>query len=386
MTSLTNKIGLVGHPYAPIGMGEHVRCSYRALRSVGLRTTIVDIYKAAVPDAQEHAEFGSSDAIPPFDINVFHINADEVRQAMAHLTYHRPWAGYNIIYPAWELSRYPKEWATELDKFDEIWAPSQFIRDSVGAVCQRSVVHMPLACEVILSSFLSRRYFDIPESDYVFLFFFDVRSYPERKNPQAVIQAFRKLLSLKPYSRARLVMKVNGAELVPALMEKLRESVADLSHAITFLGHLMSDNETKNLVRCCDCFVSLHRSEGFGRGMAEAMFLGKPVIATGYSGNMDFMSSETAFLVPYELIPVPADSYPHWQDQAWADPDTNVATGYMVKLLEDPSAGRVLGERASRHIRTKFGYRTTGIRYRDQLEKIADLLSRKQDTEQPQRM
>ena len=370
MTSLSSKICLVGHPYAPIGMGEHVRCSYRALRSVALKPTITDIYKLQPPDTDELTEFAQASADEPSDVNLFHINADEANQAMAHLSYHKPWTGYNIIYPAWELARYPKEWAVLLDRFDEIWAPSQFIRDALESECKRPVVHMPLACEVVLSSFFSRRYFGIPESDYVFLFFFDVRSYSQRKNPEAVIKAFRRLLSMKPFSKARLVLKINGAELAPKIMEQVRKSLAEISSHVTIITRMMSDNEAKNLVRSCDCFLSLHRSEGYGRGMAEAMFLGKPVIATGYSGNMDFMSADTAFLVPYKLIPVGEDAYPHWQDQVWAEPDIEVAAAYMAKLVEDPNLGRAIGERASRHIRINSGYRATGIRYLRRLEAI----------------
>lgn len=381
MVSLRKTINLVGHPFAPIGMGEHVRCSYRSLRSVGLLPTVRDIYKLQPPDADELAEFSKAATEEFADINIFHINADEVKQAMAHITFHKPLTGYNIVYPAWELGRYPKEWATQLDQYDEIWAPSKFIKLSLEAECQRPVIHMPLACEVLLSSFLSRRYFEIPESDYVFLYFFDVRSYPHRKNPQAVIEAFRKLLSLKPFARARLVMKINGAQLVPKLMAELRESISDVMHSVTLLCDLMSDNETKNLVRCCDCFLSLHRSEGFGRGMAEAMYLGKPVIATAYSGNMDFTSADTTFLVPYNLISVVEGAYPHWQNQVWADPDVDVATAYMAKLLVDPQIGRILGARASRHIRTKFGYRATGIRCRHRLEQIAESQARQPNTE-----
>jgi glycosyltransferase involved in cell wall biosynthesis len=370
MSNLSQNLCLVGHPYAPIGMGEHVRCSYRALRSVAVKPGITDIYKLQAPDADELAEFAMASSDVAAAINIFHINADEVNQAMAHLSYNKPWGGYKIIYPAWELARYPKEWALQLDRFDEIWAPSQFIKDSLESECKQPVFHMPLACEVVLSSFLSRRYFGIPESDYTFLFFFDVRSYSQRKNPEAVIRAFRRLLVLRPFSRTRLVLKINGSEMAPDVMNQLRESLSGIASHVTIITRVMSDNEAKNLVRCCDCFLSLHRSEGYGRGMAEAMFLGKPVIATAYSGNMDFMSADTAFLVPFDLISVEDNAYPHWQGQMWADPNDDVASEYMVKLADDPNIGRELGRRASRHIRLNSSYRNTGLRYLHRLKAV----------------
>jgi glycosyltransferase involved in cell wall biosynthesis len=363
-------LSLVGHPYAPTGRGEDVRCSYRSLRSVAVKPAITDIYKLQSPDIDELTEFTLAHSEVAAAINIFHINADEVTQAMAHLCYKEPWGGYKIIYPAWELGRYPQEWALQLDRFDEIWAPSQFVKDSLESECKRPVFHMPLACEVVLSSFLSRRYFGIPESDYVFLFFFDAHSYVQRKNPEAVIKAFRRLLLLKPFSKPRLILKIRGSERAQDAIDRLRESVNDIASHVTIITRAMSDNEVKNLVRCCDCFLSLHRSEGYGRGMAEAMCLGKAVIATAYSGNMDYMSEDTAFLVPFDLVPVEQDAYPHWQNQLWANPDVDIASQYMAKLVDDPSLGRELGTRARRQMRFHSSYRTTGLRYLHRLEAI----------------
>ena len=227
--NLTNKsISLVGHPYAPIGMGEHVRCTYRALRSVAMKPSLTDIYKLISPDMDEIQEFAGVCTDQPSAINIFHINGDEIVQALAHLGAKNYWGGYKIVYPAWELARYPKEWAAQLNRFDEIWAPSKFIQKSLAAACEKPVIHMPLACEVVLSSLLSRRYFGISETDYAFLFFFDVRSYLSRKNPYAVIEAFRSLLSVKPYAKARLVLKVNGAEMAPEVMQQLVQDLKDI--------------------------------------------------------------------------------------------------------------------------------------------------------------
>lgn len=370
MTNLRHEICLVGHPFAPTGRGEDVRCTYRSLKSAATKPALRDIYGLITPDADELIEFSNARKDTSCAINIFHINGDEVEQSLNHLSYLQKWSGYNIIYPAWELERYPQEWATQLDRFDEIWAPSRFIQNALEAVCTKPIAHMPLACEVILSSFLSRRYFGIPESEYIFLFFFDVRSYSERKNPQAVIEAFRRLLSQRPFAKTRLVLKLNGLDSAPHILTQLRDELGDMIQHVTFLHSVMSDNEIKNLVRSCDCFVSLHRSEGFGRGIAEAMYLGKPVIATAYSGNMDFMSGNTSLEVGYQLAPVGEGEYPHWQHQVWANADVAQAAKYMVMLIDDPSSGFELGRRASAHIRTKFGYRASGLRYRQRLEHI----------------
>ena len=347
-----------------------VRCSYRALRSVAMYPALVDIYGLLEPDAEAKNEFGPQLSTELDKVNIFHINGDEVEQVLSHVEHRRCPGSYDIVYPAWELSYYPEVSAKQLDRFDEIWAQSKFVQESLLTTCKKPVVYMPLATEVILTLFLGRRYFGISETDYIFLFFFDLRSYWSRKNPGAVIDAFRRLVAKRPGVNAQLVIKIGSVDLAPERLEQLLSDVQDLGDKVIFLDQVMTDNEVKNLVRCCDCFISLHRSEGYGRGLAEAMFLGKPVISTAYSGNMDFMSPDTALFVSYELIPVEADSYPHWEGQVWADPDIEQASHHMMQLVEDPRRGYALGENASKHIRVEFGYRACGMRYRNRLKEI----------------
>lgn len=369
-------ISLLGHPYMPIGMGEHIRSSYRAFRSVAAQPSITDIYKLVSPETDELTEFADACTDCQGAVNIYHINGNEVEQALAHLSYSRSWSGYNIIYPFWELARYPAEWASYLNRFDEIWAPSRFIYDALSEACTKPVIHMPMACEVRLTSFLGRRYFGIPETDYTFLFFYDLRSYSTRKNPQAVANAFRTVLEKRPFAKVHLVIKVNGVESDPELYKQLQQELNDLKGHITLFHRLMTGNEVKNLVRCCDCFVSLHRSEGYGLGIAEAMALGRPVIATAYSGNMEFMTPEVSYGVAYDLIPVSEGEYPHYQGQFWAEADSEEAASYMLKLVDNPAEGRKLGKQAASHMRLHFGYRPTGLRYIKHLEESGKLISK----------
>ena len=368
---------LVGHHFASHGMGEHSRCSFRAFQAAGLTVSLHDLYP---PDAHFDPtlarEFGSHLVHRlSSGTNIFYINGDGVKQAVAHIGRDLPPSAYNIIYPTWELSIYPQEWAKQLDRFDEIWAPSKFVFDSISKAVSKPVFHMPLATDLRLTSFLGRRYFDFPESSYLFLFYFDFNSYIDRKNPFAVIGAFEKLCSARPDADTRLVIKLNrhiDSRVANLGFPRLIEAVNDCQYRdrVIIIDKVISDNEVKNLVRCCDCFVSLHRSEGFGRGMAEAMFLGKPVIATGYGGNLDFMNEANSCLVRYKLIDVEEEQYPCAKGQVWAEPDVDHAVHYMLRLLDDRDHGRKLGETASRHIRTYFSYRAIGLRYRNRLEEI----------------
>lgn len=363
---------LVGHPFVPIGRGEDIRCSFRSFQAAGLNLPIHSLdsdQKKVETDLGK--EFNRYLLKKLGNINIFYINGNEVEQALKHLKVDRSYA-YNIICPQWELSIYPEDWAQQLNRFDEIWAPSKFVFDSIQKATSKTILHMPLPVQVQLTSFLGRRYFHIPESSYIYLFFFDVRSYIDRKNPWAVIEAFEKACTQRPDEDVRLVIKINPSASSESKVNLLKDAINQCPYGdrIIIVDKVYTDNEIKNLIRCCDCFVSLHRSEGFGRGMAEAMFLEKPVIATGYSGNLDFMNEENSFLIRYTLIDVNEGSYPHAKGQLWAEPDIEQAAKYMIQLLDDRDYGRKIGQIASRYIRMYFSYRAIGLKYKERIDNI----------------
>lgn len=364
-------IVLVGHPFAPIGCGESLRCSYRAFRSVALAPRLLDVFGYFKPEDDAEREFGPALTRKLGRINVFHLNADEVDVALDALG-SEP-GSYNVLYPNWELSHFPDAWVPALERFDEIWCPSKFIHDAIDGRVSAPVKHLPVACEVSLSSLLSRRYFGIPENVFAFLFFFDFRSYATRKNPEAVVKAFQQHCLALPTANSHLVIKTSGAETDSAAYARLQETLAPLRARVTFINRTISDNEVKNLIRCCDTFVSLHRSEGYGRGLAEAMYLGKPLICTGYSGNLDFMDQDSALMTGFDLIPVNPGEYPFSEGQVWADAHVDEAADHMSTLYLDRNYARDLGRIASRTMRSRVSYRTIGMNYRRRIEEIRSL-------------
>jgi glycosyltransferase involved in cell wall biosynthesis len=361
------QVTLIGHPFSPIGAGRALRVAFGACRCVGIEPAVRDIWNYHAPEPAQQI-------IEPFlttkygAINIFHLNGDEIKPALARLGPLPP--GYNIVSPAWELPRYPTEWALQLERFDEVWAISRFVRDSIADAVDRPTIHMPHATEVVLNKFLGRRRFGIPEGAYAFLCLFDCRSFVARKNPQAAVECFRRVLSVCPWSRACLVVKLHGAEQAPVEVEEFFASMRDLEKRVVILTETTTENEVHNLIRCCDALVSLHRSEGYGLSLAEGMFLGLPVIATAYSGNMDFMTSENSILIGYHLVSVKPGDYPHAEDQQWAEPDLEEAATRMLELIDDPAMGRGLGARASRDMRIGFSYRACGLRYLRRLSEI----------------
>ena len=371
MTSQTQAhITVAGHPYAPIGMGEQARNCFRALKAVDVPVNMLDIYRHyPKPDPDFAAEFGSSltRQLSPH-LNIFNINGDEVEPVMRHLDDPNFEKAYNIVFPAWELESYPAEWGARLNRFDEVWTPSSFVAESVSKSVNVPVVPMNLAVSPKLSSFLTRRALGLPEHAFLFLFFFDFSSYSSRKNPTAVIEAFKKAVAKEPKARMHLVLKAKGEPADKTQMASLQRAIESHADQITVVDRTLSANETYNLIRNVDCFVSLHRSEGFGLGLAEAMALGTPVIATGWSGNMDFMSDETAFLVEHDFVEVKRGEYPFGDGQRWADPNIPDAADKMGHVWQERDAGLAKARCASREITRLLSPRAIGLRFLERLE------------------
>jgi glycosyltransferase involved in cell wall biosynthesis len=367
-------VTLIGYPLGWTGRAEHVRAVGRALDAAGIRSKVYNAGGYDPADDRTDVEFLSrlTDQLPP-GIRIYSLNGNEVHGVLEALETRQGGSfqsGYNIVFPAWELPRYPEAWARELDRFDEIWTASPFADQSIRAATRVPVVHLPNACEPHISEMLERSNFGISSDRFVVLFFFDVSSYTARKNPWAVIEAFRRLVTARPSAPVQLVVKLNNSSHQPGVVEKIRAETVDLGNRVAIIDATLKSNEVKNLVRCCDCFLSLHRSEGFGRGPAEAMFFGKPVIATGWSGNMEYMNSEVAFPVGYQLIPVNDGEYLEGQNQFWADPDIGHAARILVRLVDDPGFARATGERARNHMRMNYSDIAIGKRYRARLEAI----------------
>ena len=240
---------------------------------------------------------------------------------------------------------------------------------------------MPLTGQIHLKSFLGRRHFQIPESSFTFLFFFDLTSYIERKNPFAVFEAFDRVCSLRPGSDLCLVIKLKGGEMKAEHQDIFSDYVARLKGRLVIIDKLLTDNEIKNLVRCCDCFLSLHRSEGFGLGLITAMFLGKPAVATAYSANLDFMNESNSCLVRYELCAVPNGAYPFGEGQVWADPKIDDAVEHMLKLCPTETLhGRSVWKRAGTSestLATELPVFDIAIESRKSLQSVRQAVSRR---------
>lgn len=359
---------LIGYAHAVLGMGEHVRMSAAALEETGIPYGVFN-FDVGVETRQgaslEHGDLISNNI---HCANIFHINADQMLHAYAKLGHQFFANRYNIGYWAWELSKSPAEWQPVVDMIDEIWAPSRFIQDGFAEVSIGPVVYMPLCVSLPTFDKLDRRIFGIPTGAYAFLYTFDFLSYMDRKNPFAAISAFRQAFP-QHESKACLVLKVLNGNIHSDQWQTMLQLIGD-DDRIIVINKTLSRGQVLALFDACDCFVSLHRSEGFGRGPAEAMYLGKPVIVTNYSGNTDFTRPDNSRLVNYELIAVEKGQYPFHQGQVWADPDVEHAAWHMQQLFKDRETGQQLGERARIFIHENYNQSVIGRMYEARLREL----------------
>jgi glycosyltransferase involved in cell wall biosynthesis len=218
---------------------------------------------------------------------------------------------------------------------DEVWCATSFVAQAVAAACGKPVHKVPPPMEVPLARAYRRREFGLPEAPFLFLFTFDYNSFVKRKNPEAVIAAFRDAFPRGRDDVGLVVKSVNGAN-QPARVAAMSARIGG-DPRIVCLDRFLSRDESYGLTSVTDAYVSLHRAEGLGLGLGEAMALGKPAIATGYSGNLEFMREGNSLLVDYRLVPVAPGEY--LVDDArfeWAEPDVVSAARCMRLLADDP--------------------------------------------------
>ncbi|MBI4890197.1 MAG: glycosyltransferase [Acidobacteria bacterium] len=359
---------LIGYAKAELGMGEQVRMSAMAIKE---STPNFGVYNFAIgtPSRQQDGLVdGLMQTSHRYAANIFHVNADQMMTAFTNLGAACFGDHYNIGYWAWELSNCPDEWLPAIAVVDEIWAPSRFIQDAFSKSTKKPVVHMPLCVHPVIPRQYRKEEFGLDEKAFTFLFTFDSFSYYERKNPCGLITAFRRAFR-KGDEPVQLVIKTMNANSQDVNWRKI-ESAIEGDPRIVALNRVMCREDALGLISACDCFVSLHRSEGFGFGPAQAMYHGRPAIVTGYSGNMDFCNASNSALVNYSLIPVIEGQYPAATGQQWADPDVDHAIWWMKRLASDSDLAARMGKSGQAHIRTHHSPKAIGDMFVGRLGKL----------------
>jgi len=357
-------VNLIGYIRAEMGVGESVRLAHSALQANKVPVAVRGISTNGVHSERDLrvSESGSL----PYVFDLIHANADEFESAVARALGSRHESEFTIGYWAWELEEFPDRFDESFRFCAEIWTPSEFCRRAIEARSPAPVVAVPHPIRREIPLGHGREHFSIDPQRFVFLAMADMLSVPARKNPLGVIEAFLRAAPRMP--GAELIVKLNNARHNVAALDEIRE-IADKG-PVRILDTVLSRNEVDSLIDCSDCLVSLHRSEGFGLVMSEAMALGKPVVATAYSGNMDFMDEKTAFLVKYELGRVPEGSGPYRPGAFWAEPSLEHAAARMVEVFSDSGRRAAVGAAGQQKVRELLDPEAVGRRMLARLQVI----------------
>lgn len=339
------------------GLGEGARVMLRGVESLGLPSWPVDVGPPIGRTAPQVA-FESGRAPPPGVSLVIHTNPPVLPLALLRLG-PRQVRGRRVIgYWAWELPVAPPEWRVGARFVHEVWVPSSFTAAAVAPLLpgRVRVVRPPLAVTPPRPAPIGRDGFAIPAGTVVVLVIFNLASSFVRKNPLAAIAAFREAFGDR---RDRLlILKVTNADHFAEDFAALRAAVGDATN-IRIETRLMSTAELAALTNVADIVLSLHRSEGLGLVLAEAMLLGRPVVATGWSGNLDFMDETSAALVPCSLIvPVDPRGVLVAEGSVWADPDIGIAAQHLRRLADDAAGRAALGQAGRRMANERLGPET----------------------------
>lgn len=357
---------VVGYLEAELGVAEVARQVISALDSAAV--PMLPIALEAPVSRHDHRFPHTTEFVSPFSINLMCVNADQTPSVAAQAGADFFDGRYTIGLWWWEIATIPDFFAPAFEAVDEVWAASNFIADSLRAVAgDVPVTRVPLPITVDHAANPDRERFGFADSEVAFFFMFDYRSIVARKNPGAVIDAY--IRAFPEPGRTRLIIKsINGDE-NPEARDRLREMAADRAD-VELLEDYLSASDRDSLMASCDCYVSLHRSEGFGLTCAEAMAFGKPVIATSYSGSADYMLPGHSLPVGYTMVPVGEGSFPYPPEAEWAEPDVAEAATHMRAIADSKELRERLGAAAQAFVRDQHNQRAVGAALAERLHAI----------------
>ena len=362
-------LNILGHFCYPSGLQQSVKSIVRSLSEVNIPVQRRDVPAHYQVDGSDHADYLDFET---YDVTLIHaqphpnldIPYEDVSYNQAGLTA-RPDV-YRIGYWYWELEDVPTTWKDAAESVDELWAPTKFIADAMRKDLSATITPMSPGVKLGEVETVERSSIGVGKDEFMFLYMFDVKSFLMRKNPLAVIEAFKR--AFRKDDRAKLVIKVSSGSRDPkgfALLKKKAEEV----NAI-LIDKVLSRERSYGLIDACDSYVSLHRSEGFGLTMAEAMLMGKPVIGTAYSGNMDFMTESTSLLVDYSLIPCQSYVHKNFNEHKWADPSVDHAAECMRWVYNHQDEAKAMGDRAKVYATDVLSPKVSGERMKARLQEI----------------
>lgn len=362
-TCLPEGLNVIGYLSAETGSGEIPRGLIRALQTFGYPLAITHLDNLDGARRNDRSVLSLVEGTP-FRTNFIAVNADSWLLTRHQLGTAVLRGRRNIAYWAWELPRLPEIWRDRFVDLHEIWVGSAFVQQAVAPLSPIPVLVMGAPIVLREASPLTRADLGLPEERFTFLYAFDMLSIPERKNPLAVVEAYR--LAFEPhFEGVHLVLKANHLHRFPEWQARLRAAVHEVNG--TLIEETLDRPHVNALFRLADAYVSLHRSEGFGLTVAETMRMGKPVIATDFGGVRDYLNQSNGYPVRCRLVELERDYGPYQAGNVWADPDIEHAAELMRWVLNHPEDRARKGQQAAQDIEQRYGAQIFGQRIIERL-------------------
>ena len=361
-------VNIVGFPQGVLGLGEDARMAAQALELASIPCALINAPINGPQRVDNSMNHLITDVIK-YPVTLFCLPPTEMMRLPLEGGIHLiDSAVYKIGAWPWELPHWPAPFSRVRQFVDEIWAQSDYVRSAFSRNSDTPVFKMPMAVSLPVVTENTRKRFGLHEDHFLFYILFDGKSWLTRKNPLAGIQAFQIAFSKKDAPVGLVVKAMNIVESDPIWQKIL--TIAKADERISILTELLPRQDAINLMASCDCYISLHRSEGFGRVIAEAMLIGQPVIVTNFSGNVDYCDSETSFLVDGDLVPLQPGEYLFHEGQYWCDPDISVAAEKISLVFENVTLRERTAYAGQQRIIHDYSISTVAAAYSTRLREI----------------
>lgn len=359
-------INLIGNIRAEIGLGQSCRLLANELEASNIDFIILNYVQVSALHMNDHTWDYKLATEAKYNINIIHINPYELGLAYLQLDKCTWDFRYNIAFWLWELEEFPDEWTSCLPYLDEIWTPSEFASNSIRKKTNKPVITIPYYVTAPTEEKCKRKYFNLPEEKFLYLIMYDSGSTIERKNPLSAIEAYKMAFPVEN-ENVGLVIKINNVQKndINIIIDKIKEY-----KNVYIITDILRKSQVNSLIKCADVLISLHRAEGFGLVLAEAMLLGTPTIATNWSSNTEFMTEENSCLVDYRLVPIEKDCGIYKAGYRWAEPDLKDATKFILKLFEHEEYYITIKQAAQEHISATLGMEQAFTKINERVQTI----------------
>ncbi|NIF07909.1 glycosyltransferase family 4 protein [Chryseobacterium sp. Tr-659] len=361
-----NVFGFIGGEF---GLGEAVRLIIKALNKAEIPVSLIN-YDIKTNHRHNDDTFKNLNNEAVHDVNLVLLGPSEGKKILIHYPEDFFKNKYNIFYLNWESEYIPQEYIDNLSFYDEIWVPAQYCKDILAQYLNIPVHVIPYPIEIEVDDEADQEADTFYQKDaFNFFFMFDYNSTLERKNTLNLISAFKKAFEKNDQS-VFLTIKTSKSARFTKEREQLESSIKGYQN-IKIVEQIYDKQTLHKIIRGCDAYVSLHRSEGFGLTMAEAMFFGKPVIATNYSGNLQFMNADNSFLVDFKKTKIDSSIINYDSNTIWSEPNVDHASELMKMVKENSETVKDLALKGQQTILHDFSVKRIGELVNDTIQHIS---------------